>query len=512
MKTVKIFGAPGCGKTETLLNIMERELERGVRPDRLAYLTFTVRARQEAIERVERRFGYTQDDLPYFRTLHSIAYRQLDLSSAALLRDSDLEEFSDLVQERFSPQRGSFEDEGLPLIGGGKLRGDRLIAFDHVRRQRMQTVEQAHGEWEHYDDYLVVERFCLAYEDWKRREGILDFTDLLERVDTPLPVETVLVDEAQDLSRRQWATLDVFAAQAERAWIAGDDDQAIFTWAGADPHEFLERPGKVEVLDRSYRLSRAIFDLARHLAGRISRRQEKQITPREAPGEVDLMMGFFQATVDQIDLEESTLILYRNHYLANDIILTLMQRGVPFEQVGGRPAPAARWGPSLFFWERLRRGQRVSASQVRRTLEAMLPGGRTLARGGRAIFDRLTEEEFTLEDLRREHVVKADEPWFDALDQIPDEEVEYLRRVIQHHGSAALSGEPPVRLSTIHAAKGAEADHVILLTQVSRQVRRTIDRDPDSELRVFYVGVTRARDRLTLIGADNPFFYPEVIT
>src|SRR5690606_19644533 len=114
-----------------------------------------------------------------------------------------------------------------------------------------------------------------AYKRWKLREGLFDFTDLLAADLDPLPVDVVLVDEAQDLSLLQWRALDIFTAKAQRVYIAGDDDQAIFTWAGASPQAFLDRPGRSKVLAQSYRLPRAVHALAQRLVKPIHQRKDK---------------------------------------------------------------------------------------------------------------------------------------------------------------------------------------------------------------------------------------------
>jgi superfamily I DNA/RNA helicase len=88
---------------------------------------------------------------------------------------------------------------------------------------------------------------------------------------------------------------------------------------------------------------------------------------------------------------------------------------------------------------------------------------------------------------------------------LKDEEF-YLRKVVQKYGRAGLTSEPRIRLSTIHGVKGAEADHVYLLTAMSRMVQQSLETEPDSERRVWYVGVTRAKQSLTLVGMDNPLF------
>ena len=60
--------------------------------------------------------------------------------------------------------------------------------------------------------------------------------------------DVVFIDEAQDLSPLQWKLYDVLKTKAKDIYLAGDDDQAIFAWAGADVKRFIEEPAKEKVL------------------------------------------------------------------------------------------------------------------------------------------------------------------------------------------------------------------------------------------------------------------------
>ena len=68
MKTI-VLGPPGTGKTTTLLNLLEDYLKK-TDPNRIGYFAFTQKAANEARERAMERFNLSEDDLPYFRTLH----------------------------------------------------------------------------------------------------------------------------------------------------------------------------------------------------------------------------------------------------------------------------------------------------------------------------------------------------------------------------------------------------------------------------------------------------------
>ena len=82
----RIFGPPGTGKTTTLLNLVDRSLSDGTPPNKIAFFAFTRKAASEAKERACERFGLDpRHDLPYFRTIHSLAFYLTGLKSEQLM-------------------------------------------------------------------------------------------------------------------------------------------------------------------------------------------------------------------------------------------------------------------------------------------------------------------------------------------------------------------------------------------------------------------------------------------
>ena len=78
----KIFGPPGSGKTTYLLNLVEQELSSGTPANQIGYFAFTRKAATEAKDRAMLKFPTlnAQTDFPWFRTLHSLAFRALNVS------------------------------------------------------------------------------------------------------------------------------------------------------------------------------------------------------------------------------------------------------------------------------------------------------------------------------------------------------------------------------------------------------------------------------------------------
>jgi len=90
MKTI-VLGPPGTGKTHTLLNKVDDYLKT-TNPDRIGYFAFTKKAANEAKDRAMKKFNLSDDDLPYFRTLHSLAFRSLGIKKNQVMQKRHYED------------------------------------------------------------------------------------------------------------------------------------------------------------------------------------------------------------------------------------------------------------------------------------------------------------------------------------------------------------------------------------------------------------------------------------
>ena len=128
-----ILGGPGCGKTTRLLEIMEEELARGVKPERLAFVSFTKKAVGEASTRALARFKLTPGELPHFRTIHSLAYRMLGITRSEVMQHKNWNELGAALGYDFSRSTAAMDDGMAPT---GRERGDLLRFMDQVARAR----------------------------------------------------------------------------------------------------------------------------------------------------------------------------------------------------------------------------------------------------------------------------------------------------------------------------------------------------------------------------------------
>ena len=100
--TQVILGPPGTGKTSTLLGLIEDELEKGTTPTKIGFFTFTKKAVNEGKQRAMDKFELTRKDLPFFRTLHSLAFRQLGLSKESVMDLKDIKELNQVLNIRLT--------------------------------------------------------------------------------------------------------------------------------------------------------------------------------------------------------------------------------------------------------------------------------------------------------------------------------------------------------------------------------------------------------------------------
>jgi DNA helicase-2/ATP-dependent DNA helicase PcrA len=486
-----ILGPPGSGKTTTLLDIAEREMSEGVPSTDIAFVTFTRAGSREASARAARRFGLdAEKDLPWYRTLHSLAYQRLGIARDEVMAPEDWAKFALLVGVELT---GHYDVEQPLVSGSERSAGDMMLRIVDFASTTRMTLEDAWHRLGEPIGWYPLRRFAETLREFKKDTGKLDFTDmLLQYVEggKPVPVRVAIIDEAQDLTRLQWEVVRRAFAEAERVYIAGDDDQAIYHWAGADVETFLQLSETPRVLSQSYRLPRKIWTLAQSISGSIKHRYAKPYAPQDREGSIEWHMR--PDLVDIKDVTGSWLLLARHNYLLAPLEALARSMGMNYrrrEQNAVKPDDLT----AMVLWENIRGGKlkELTAQQVRTVSKAL-----GFARPA-------------LKELQR-YAVPAEWPttkiWHDALLGIPHERRMYY--LAARRRGEKLMAPPRVRIETIHGAKGAEADHVLLMTDVSERTWRGFHADPDPEHRVFYVAATRARESLHLIRPQTGLSYP----
>ena len=495
-----LVGPPGTGKTTSLLDIVDEELARGTPPDRVGFVTFTRRGAETAVARAAERFNLPRRDFTYFRTLHSLCYRLLGLRPGDVMERDRMQAFADYAGVRIT---GVWCDDGT---FAGYEAGDRILFMENIARMRGVPLRTVFDEDDDRLSWAKVDYVSRAYAAYKEAHGLVDYTGMLQQVvarDLYPRLDVLLVDEAQDLSLLQWRVVWGLARGVRRVVVAGDDDQAIYRWAGADVDSLINLSGRARVLGQSWRVPRAVQDVAHGVIGRVGHRRPKEWRPRPEEGAVGR-----EVDVSSVDFSgPDILVLARNNYvLREQVEPELRRRGILYES-GGRSAVAPVVMRAVWAWEELRAGRSVTAAEAAEVYAYMYVG-RGVARGQKAAIKRCEEERVTLPFLQENYGLQTTAVWHDAMGRLPQDEVSYLlaaRRAGEH-----TRGPARVRLSTIHGSKGGEADTVVVFTEMARRTYVEMQDNEDDEHRCFYVACTRAKERLVRVDSSTDRFYPYV--
>lgn len=478
--------------------MLDDELGSGVQPDRIGYVSFTKRAAQEAIERSCAKFGLEREELRYFRTLHSMCFNALGLSNGDVFEGNKLLEFGDWIGVELS--RRATSDDGL--LTAFTL-GDRAMFMENLARVQCIPLRQQYERDHDGLPWKLVERVGWALAEYKKNHQLVDYTDMLDRfaqTEWSPNLEVLFVDEAQDLSLLQWRVVSKLARGCRRVVIAGDDDQAIYRWAGAAVEHFVDMQGNVRVLGQSWRCPPEVQAVSQEMVTRMTHRRDKPWQPRAESGRVNRIQTFAEADTSG----KSVMVLGRNSFVLRSVAAELYSQGVIYE-LNGHSSVSQRFLQGVQLWERLRKGEEITADEARLVYNLMSTGS-GVKRGFKTLVGTPPDALVNMSWLKNNGGLQRDDIWHEALERIPADELQYMLRA-RKNGESLIPGRARVRLSTIHGSKGGEADHVILMRDMARRTFEENRIAPDDEARVWYVAVTRAREELSIVAPSTGMSY-----
>jgi len=534
MEIARLIGGAGTGKTSELLRLMARVIERGIEPREIGFVSFTRAARREAAERASEQFGCTVKELEqygWFRTLHSVCYRCLEIKSKELLSGDkeSLEWLTDAIGEKASFVEGDGDREAK--LGST---ADLALFIWHAARARLEPLEAAYERMSRANSELpplgycrtIAERFELA----KRLDGRCDFSDLLSRfaglrfgADLSLAetepegfvpgLPVWFFDEQQDTS----PLLDrvcrrlIGSPKVKWVYVAGDPFQSIYGWAGSDAACFMAWDAEHEkIMKKSWRCGGEILSLGEKCIEKSSDYFDREIAPADRAASVQ-RLGSLEAALTEVDPESDWLLIARTNWEARRWQRLLSEREYPWTATKGNGAWLARSKvDAMHGLLCLSSGMTADAHEVKRIFESIpskCSKGELLKRGSKTKAKKREQwpDEIPL-GLFGSYgatplllsMIQSGE-WTTLIER----GAEFMRVINRHGPLVAL--DPRIKVGTIHSVKGAEAESVAINLGASYPIARARDLCPDArdeERRVAYVGVTRAKSRLVL--ASNP--------
>jgi len=493
-----ILGPPGTGKTETCIRLVEEYIRKGIPPDRIGYFAFTRRANTEARERSIKAFNLDHNDLPYFRTLHSLAYSQLMINPSQIMSKKHFGEVSDWLKT------GNFflapsDSNSAKDIGYG----DKYLELINISRITQEPLKRTYSRSRVKDivDWKTVDYVDRGLRHFKERRHLYDYTDMLQTFVTRRAaprLDVIIIDEAQDLSNLQWKMVALLAEKAQHVVIAGDDDQAIYRWAGADVKAFIELKGDTTILDKSYRIPESHHKISQKLISSITNRKIKEFSPRDDKGVLE-----WHRHSEEVNMDEGEwLLLSRTKKGSNQLEEEVRHRGMLYSYEGSRSSDSAVLS-AVVNWERLRNGEKLSTNEVR-SIYRFMRVNQEIAYGYKTMSSAEESQYWAIDELITDGGLLTRGLWNKALSLIPESDKRYISMCLRR--GEIITNKPRITISTIHRSKGAQADNVLLLTDsigIPNSRWRLDANEWEDECRVFYVGLTRAKKTLHLI---HPMF------
>jgi len=564
----RLFGGPGSGKTTALLDRVDELLEDDdVSIRDVLVVSYTRAAAAEVRERLAERLDVSPRALQgNVCTMHAKAYELLDLSRGDVVGESDKEEFCEEYGVEYEDEYGG---AGRRTARSTTL-GNKIIATSQWLQRTQRDVADWYDvpfqwdveavrlppdidpnaqegnkytpTWPTEDDRIDVPEVIRAWRSYKGEHDLVGFADMLERVAqrSLVPhVDYLVIDEFQDITTLQYEVYEEWKPHMEGVLIAGDDDQVVYAWQGADPNILLDAEVHEDVvLPNSYRLPSRILNVVNREIRHIDKRQEKDLNPRKEGGVVEGIQSpsmfevvrNVQHTVDTTD--ETLMILFRARYQMFQFIDDFLPKGIPFSVMTDQRMWTDRLTQYVRAVEKLEADDPITGLEARR-LADMLQDSAFGTNERDEFYDTLDdrEEEADVDDIAEIEV--SPDVVTDHIPFMPDpasagdmlrKVTSFQRNSVDAYFGGEYQGMDPsrVRVGTIHSAKGREADHVFVCTdlteKVVEQMAASVD-DPtdvngveeftahtspvpvltDNERRVFYVGMSRARERLVLL-------------
>ena len=500
-----ILGPPGTGKTQTNSNRIRNCVEEGIDPDRIACVSFTRKAARESRERVMGDWGIDEKDLPFFQTLHSMAYRAGGYSSDDVMAPKDLKTIGDATGVIFGSKNSNIETDFDTL---GISKGDSYMNLYHLARSKKVPLKEMYRlQGDYKIDFAELGRLVRAYENYKQVYRKIDFTDMIENFilsDVCPDIEALFVDEAQDLSTLQWSMVDVLRKNPRIQVFTGDDDQAIMNFQGADVQAFLNATEKKTVLNKSYRVPGSVWEQAQSIVNRIDNREPKEWYPTKDDGSVRYHQNLWD-----IPLQEGEwCLMARTNRIASYYASELRNEGWVYSR-NGHPSIHLKTYEAIMDWESWCKGGPLAPTKIRNIYTFMKVGEGFIKGFGPRSKNLLSmdeEESYTIQYAKDNLGLWVDESmrWHRALGKIDLETKNYILNALKRGDNVK---NPRIKISTIHSMKGGESDNVIVVPDLSYAAHREYNRNPSTEHRVFYVAVTRTKESLHIIYPQTDRYY-----
>lgn len=558
---ILLLAVPGSGKTTTLIaRLGYLVIGKGVSPETILTMTYTVAATGEMKDRFAKKFGSQYADKMNFKTINAVcasiirSYEWYGHKAFKLVSDEG--EISKILTGIWLNVCKKYPTES-------DIKELRM-KITYVKNQMVPKKELDSVTVSSSDGTISIKELYEEYVRFMRDSSLMDFDDqlvfsyqilkknpkILKRFQDKY--QYICVDEAQDTSFIQHRIIQMLAEKSRNIFMVGDEDQSIYGFRAAYPKALLEfertwKDAKVLFIETNYRSTPEIVGTSMDFIRQNKKRRDKKMKAFNPSGaKIDILWA--KNRIQQFDMiadiahdaTEPVTFLYRNNDTALPIIDTLDRSGIPYK---------VRAVDSLFFTNIIYRdvmcifrlalnpsdGEAFMQIYYKLGLyvkkavaeEAVAMGGNILfglknqvGKYTRGKLDSIIADFKKIPNLAPANAIDLiyEMGYGDYLEQhgidsfrlnimrtlgvrektIPEfiKRLEYLQKVIR---AGSKTDNAKVLLSTIHSAKGLEYDNVVLVDVADGVFpSNSKDTDIEEEKRLFYVAMTRARKKLCI--------------
>lgn len=558
---ILLLAVPGSGKTTTLIaRLGYLVIGKGVSPEAILTMTYTVAATGEMKDRFAKKFGSQYADKMNFKTINAVcasiirSYEWYGHKAFKLVSDEG--EISKILTGIWLNVCKKYPTES-------DIKELRM-KITYVKNQMVPKKELDSVTVSSSDGTISIKELYEEYVRFMRDSSLMDFDDqlvfsyqilkknpkILKRFQDKY--QYICVDEAQDTSFIQHRIIQMLAEKSRNIFMVGDEDQSIYGFRAAYPKALLEfertwKDAKVLFIETNYRSTPEIVGTSMDFIRQNKKRRDKKMKAFNPSGaKIDILWA--KNRIQQFDMiadiahdaTEPVTFLYRNNDTALPIIDTLDRSGIPYK---------VRAVDSLFFTNIIYRDVMcifrlaLNPSDGEAFMQIYYKLGlyvkkavaeEAVAMGGNILFglknqvgkytkgklDSIIADFKKIPNLAPANAIDLiyEMGYGDYLEQhgidsfrlnimrtlgvrektIPEfiKRLEYLQKVIR---AGSKTDNAKVLLSTIHSAKGLEYDNVVLVDVADGVFpSNSKDTDIEEEKRLFYVAMTRAKKKLCI--------------
>ncbi len=370
---IRVIAGAGTGKTRALTHRYAYLVEElGISPANILCITFTNKAANEMKRRIKAMLG-AEFDTSFVATLHSFCTRVLREDITKLFYPDNFIVLDNIDQKKILEE--VYDEMGIRMdTASFKFMIDQIRYYKNLLTY-VEYLSDPGFDYSTLTSKVQSEEIMYRYIKKQRKYFGLDFFDLINFTiylfdhypDVLLKWQNrlcyICVDEFQDITVKEFKLIRRLSEVNQNLFVVGDPDQNIYEWRGANMdvivnfEDWLNNPwfqnqlnlkARDIVLDRNYRSTAQILQVANSLIEKNRNRVEKQLYSELPQGEkvrflhakndkeeIKYIVTQIKAHVENGGKYSDFAVLYRSNYVSRFVEQGFLGDNIPYTVYGG---------------------------------------------------------------------------------------------------------------------------------------------------------------------------------